>query len=218
MSRVVRRVDPLPRAGFCLLLLLATTGWQSAVEARDGLDQDQRARLDRGEVIVSTRELPGEEVPEVRVLGVVNAPPKEVWKAVDRCGDYKEFLPRVVESAQLERDEERVICSLRIDLPFPFGELWYENEALHKALPGHRFLRRWRLIKGSYEKNHGAWELCPWGKDGRKTLVDYHFVAIPDLFIPTSLQMSIQKRGLPGVIKALSKRVKELRGRAGTGH
>ncbi len=172
-----------------------------------GLDPGTRAKLDAGKVVVTTRKVPGLKVPEVVAMGVVDAPPEAVWPHVDRCSEYADFLPKTIRSEELSREGTEVRCIIEVDLPFPLGTLWNESVAQHLALPGRKFVRRWKMTRGTYEVNQGAWELEPWGPDGRKTLLTYRVAADPNIPIPASLGKLFQSKAMPGVIEAVRKRV-----------
>lgn len=213
MTLVRRRTFALLRAAAVAFtrgraLLLACLLLLPLLPARgEPVPPAEELRLTRGEIIVSSRQLPGKAVPEHTARGVVDAPPEAVWEVVDRCGDYARFMPLVQASRELERQGERVVCRIEIDLPFPLPNLWSVTEATHVALPGRLFARRWHMRAGSYTVNDGAWEVAPWGEGGQRSLVTYRIQVMPDMVLPDALMGSLQKSSLPDVIQALRKRV-----------
>lgn len=173
------------------------------------LSKDDKARLDKGEVIVDAREVGEHEATLARAIGIVDAPPAQVWKHIDRCADYKEFLPRVVDSEELSRDGEKVKCRTVVDLPFPLGSLESRLNCRHRKLKGDRFERTWKFYEGAYYVNEGRWRLSPWGDGGKRTLVEYTIKVAPKMKLPSTLRREAQKMTLPKVIDAVRKRVKE---------
>jgi ribosome-associated toxin RatA of RatAB toxin-antitoxin module len=190
----------------CLFLLSsAAAGGASAQELSD----TDRERLEAGEVLAEARTLEEEGAVAARVRAVIAAAPAKVWEHVAACDKYSEFMPRLSESRIVEQEGERVVCHLRIDMPFPLGALWSESEGRHRALSGGRFERRWKLLRGTYKRNEGHWRLGPWGEDATRTLVTYQVVVAPDKAIPQSILREGQRRSLPELIEALRRRVAE---------
>jgi hypothetical protein len=177
----------------CLLLLASTSAW--AVET-------EQARLDRGEVIVRTRAVPGSSLPMMVGRGVIDVPPARLWKLVEACGGYVGKLPRVIRSRELSRAGAVAVCETTSQLPFPIGELTSVTRAVHETSPG-RWVRRWTLVGGDYDDNSGAWILQPFDAAGTRTLLTYEAHVEPKMSVPNSIIHAAQKRGMPSLFEHL---------------
>jgi len=56
------------------------------------LDLDHK--LTTGEIIVSTKEVPGKSLKCAEMVGVVDAPPEIVWQVITDTNNFKNFMPR----------------------------------------------------------------------------------------------------------------------------
>lgn len=186
-----------PRLGpLALGLLLALP---AALPSRAG-DAD-RARLERGEVLISTSKLgDGGVVAEAR--GVINAPPAEVWKLIDACNDYHRTMPRIAASKELSRKGDVVVCEVEAELPFPLPNLTSVTRAQHTFKDG-TFRRQWSLLRGDYKHNAGHWLLTPFGDGGARTLAEYRLELELDMPVPDSILEGAQSRTLPTLFERL---------------
>lgn len=192
------------------LLLLAVGGLGAARQARAqvpdaaaGLTADQRARLDRCEVLVSSPATEGAAPPKFLMLAVIDVPPAKLWPIVERCGGYKGMFPRVSKSEERERKAGRVVCHVEIDMPFPLRDLWHTTECLHASGPGPRYRRAWKLLEGTFEHNTGTWIIGPWGPDQRRSLLRYTASVKPHMSVPGPIRRHFQRRSLPSIVHAL---------------
>ncbi len=51
-------------------------------------------KLAAGEIIVSTKEVPGKSFKCAEMVGIVNAPPEIVWQVITDVNNFKNFMPR----------------------------------------------------------------------------------------------------------------------------
>lgn len=166
--------------------------------------QTDEARLAAGEVLVTTTAVEDFPIPQAQVRGVVDAPPSEVWKLVDDCGNYRRTMPRIADSQEEKREGNVVICRVVADLPFPFSDLTSRTRAVHSVEPGKRYERAWEMIEGSdYLFNRGGFVLVPWGEGGQRTLVTYRALARPKMSLPKFLLEAARRRSLPQIIHRL---------------
>lgn len=160
--------------------------------------------LDRGEILVYSRAPSKGSTPEVVVKAVIDAPPQRVWDLVSRCGSYVRTMPRIKAAHELSRKENRVVCRVTVDMPFPYSDLTATTRVTHRTYPrGRGFSRRWELVKGDYRVNRGSWELRPFKGDPRRTFVVYRAQAVPKAWIPGWIRRTAQKRSLPEMIRRL---------------
>lgn len=195
----------LSLSGLLLLALLVGSGTAGAAPK---FTEDERTRLEAGEVIITVRDLDGGDVTAARAVGVVDAAPAAVWKHIDDCGSYEEFMPKVKEAEELSRKGSDVTCKLVVGMPFPLSDLWSVTIAKHEAKKGDRYRRKWRATEGSYKLNEGSWVLSPWNGSHERTLLVYTIKVAPKASIPAGIRRAAQQQTLPDVIKAVRLRVK----------
>lgn len=195
----------IPFAALLAVLLVAP-----AAAGEPKLSDDERARLEAGEVLTKVVDLDGGDVTAARAMGVIDAPPAAVWPHVDACGKYAEFMPSITESIEVARKGEDVTCRLTVGMPFPLSDLWSVTVAKHQKGKGERYRRAWKAIEGSYRVNEGSWVLSPWGDPakGDRTLAVYSIKVAPKAAIPAGVRRAAQQKSLPEVISALRARVK----------
>jgi ribosome-associated toxin RatA of RatAB toxin-antitoxin module len=192
-----------------LTVLLCLSLAVSAARAEDVAEE--RRRLEAREVLVTTQEVPGRSLPRVKAKALIRARPAEVWAIVQDCGHYKETMPRIVDSRELSREGDKVICRVEYDLPFPLGSLWSETEAVHTVQPGRLYRRAWRLRRGDFVENTGSWTLEPYGAPDI-TLVTYDISSEPNVRLPAFVLEMGQKRTLPELFEGLRERLEVKRG------
>jgi Polyketide cyclase / dehydrase and lipid transport len=143
----------------------------------------------------------------VQALGVIDAPPREVWPVVRDCQNFVAFMPRTKASSLIEVDGA-VLCHSEISLPFPLQNLWSDSSAKDRESP-EGFQRSLTLVRGTYDRNTASWTVLPWGEG--QSLVIYFVDTRPKIFIPDVIMRSMQGGEFPGVFAALRKRVTALR-------
>jgi hypothetical protein len=174
------------------------------------LDAEQREGLAAGEVIVQPLAPTDGAGVATRGIAVVQAPPTRVWPVVRDCGEFSQFMPRVKESAQLEREGGSSICRTVMGTPFPFPDLFVEVRSVEQTLPDGGFRRHWTLLRGDFERNQGAWTVLPWGDRSEQSLLVYESDAKAKTIVPDFIQRAAQRETLPGGMRAIRLRVEEL--------
>jgi hypothetical protein len=197
--------------GEAVALALLVAGGASVTYAEAGfrpsqLTADQRAALEDGEVLVEPLEPTGGGGAAVRGIALLDSSPERVWEVVRRCGRFEEFMPRVVESGERDRDGPAVTCHVRIDLPFPLGEAWADSRSVERALAGGGYQRSWRLLRGSYEHLLGSFRVLPWPE--HRSLLVYEVDAQPSAPVPDFLIRAVTMRTLPEGLRAIERRAR----------
>ena len=194
----------MKRSHLIVPLLLAFT----AVSTPHAAASDKtRARLDAGEIIVSSKKVPGSEQPRATVLAVVDAPPERVWDIVSKCEAYTKTMVRVSAAKLLWKKGKVHRCRVTVDLPFPLSDLTATTDAVHTVVPGKKWKRAWKLVEGDYARNSGSWTLAPYDDSGRRTLVVYKVHAEPNVPIPDGIRRAAQRKSLPNLIEHLRSQV-----------
>jgi ribosome-associated toxin RatA of RatAB toxin-antitoxin module len=180
------------------ILILATLASSSDVSGED----THEARLDRGEVIVSTRPLPGASVPEVYVEAIMDAPPQKMWALLDRCGDYSHTMIRMKDTKELSRSGDTVRCESTVEMPWPLPNL--HGVLVARLAPGPPvWMREWKLESGDYKRNDGSWVLKEW-PHGR-TFVEYRMRSEPNTPVPQFIQGMAAEMALQDMMKKFRK-------------
>jgi hypothetical protein len=189
-------------------------------------------RLARGEIVVTRLPSQHNGVLGGESRGVIAAPLDQVWSVLNRSGEFADYMPSFLVSWLIDRaamDEvepgrrwhraefEEAVAEYRLadwpgdtvlfynvlDMPFPVSDRWYLLE-MTRDTAEHTI--RWSQLVGNLKLTDGSWQLVPW-LDGRHTLATYTTVSDPGIALPGfALDMGLNQ-SLPGVIRALRKRV-----------
>lgn len=74
-----------------------------------GTQVDLDHKLATGEIIVSTKEVPGKSLKCAEMVGVVDAPPEIVWQVLNDVNNFKNFMPRTRNSMAVAPEKIPVI-------------------------------------------------------------------------------------------------------------
>ncbi len=167
----------------------------------------QDARLAKGEVIIKTTEVKGEDIPKVIATAVINAPMEKVWSLIEKCENYEKTMMNVKLAQELSRKGNKIRCKTIIDLPWPLSDLTAITDAVHVIKPGEVYTRSWKLVSGDFDFNDGSWTLKSFKGDPNKTLIVYRVHVKPHTSIPDSVKSAAQKSTLPDLFEHLRKQL-----------
>jgi len=88
---------------------VATLGAAAGAASQD----DMAARLAKGEIIVSTKEVDGTCIKSGEMTAVVDAPPEIVWQVITDLNNFKYFMPRTMASRAVAPDKLQAILRLK---------------------------------------------------------------------------------------------------------
>ena len=196
----VRVFVSLPAALFIALSAAAAV----ATPAPPTLDEAERKSLEAGEVLTKARVVQPHDATLARAMGLIDAAPAEVWRHIDECQHFKEFVPRVVESDVLAREGEHIRFRSKVDMPFPLADIESELKCRHRVYGGDIYERRWKGVSGPMKVNEGSWRIFPW--PGGRTLVVYTARVAPEMKVPAKIRALAQKATLPKTVLALRER------------
>lgn len=179
------------------LLLLAAAGDPLAVT------DAERARLDRGDVLVTSRQAADKVGTVATARAVIDAPPDKVWPLVWDCSRFVRTMPSIAKSELVEHKENTTLCHVVADLPFPFSDLTSLSRAVLEVEEGVQWRRTWKMVEGDYTVNTGSFTLVPWGQG--KTLATYQIDARPKVPLPDWMLAKIQTDRLPEMMARLRK-------------
>jgi uncharacterized protein YndB with AHSA1/START domain len=167
----------------------------------NALAQDSKAdRLRGGEIIVTTNDVSGSDVPQFIVEGVIDAPPSKVWDVIIDCAKYSQWYTSLASSSLVSKSGNTWICQEEAKMPFPFPNLDARVKVtLDKKKD--RWERRWTMIEGDYETNSGKCTLEAFEGQSGKTLVTYVVSVDPKVAVPQAMIENGQKKKLPKVLE-----------------
>lgn len=167
---------------------------------------DERALLDRGELVVTTEVAPDSDTPFYVARGVIDAPPAVVWALVSDCGRYRDTMARVAASSIVSQDHDTSVCRLEMDMPFPLPKLTAVIRAQHHT-EGARHLREWHLVEGDFARHEGSWLVAPFDDAGKRTLVTYRARVRPKLPVPEAMLAGSKKGALADTLAGLRRQL-----------
>lgn len=93
----------------CYMGIIFSPGLAFGVGTQDDLDH----KLAAGEIIVSTKEVPGQSLKCAEMMGVVDAPPEIVWQVISDINNFKNFMPRTLNSMTVAPEKIPLIMQKR---------------------------------------------------------------------------------------------------------
>jgi ribosome-associated toxin RatA of RatAB toxin-antitoxin module len=180
--------------------------------ARETNCEGREAELATGQVVIIAEEPSGDRGVALKVCGVIDAAPAQVWSIVRDCESFDQFMPHVKRSQLERRDGNVAFCTTVVRLPFPVGELHSLTRVIETARTDGGFERHWTLLHGTYRRNQGSWILQPWEGDARRTLAVYRLDMDPDTLIPGALLRRVQSEAAHEVFEAVRERVRRCAG------
>jgi hypothetical protein len=173
------------------------------------LAEEDRARLDAGEILVRDLAPSDPDGIGVLVIGVVEAPPERLWELMADCDQQDEFMPRIRHAAVRDRDADSHTCDLVVDVPFPLEDLTTATRHEVRRLPDGGYQRYWRLEPGdwSYHRNSGSWTVHP-RPDGRTSLLVNRMDLLPKTIVPHWVLRDAHARQAPETYQAIRLRLR----------
>ena len=183
--------------------------WELAADS-DGVKVYGRQREDGG------------AVREMKAIGLIDAPPAEVWKAVRDYDNYPKTMPYVEDGKVLSREGGDKITVLYSKLNTPMVDRrdyiirlvdesnWQDGKGFMKVT--------WTVVNDMDDKvpvpkdvvrvrvNEGYWLLEP-REDGKKTFATYYVFTDPGGSIPNFIINKANTLAVPRVFEAIKKTV-----------
>lgn len=172
------------------------------------LTQEERATLERGEVLVLLTEVSGSPVKKATAVTLVDAPAENVFAILLDYNSFPEYMP-YCKKVELEKKEgERSWVKFELDFPWPIGDRHYVL-IMSSDREGGAFASSWTYEKdsGNINDTYGSWEVLPY--KGGKSFVRYTCFTDPGGNIPGWANNMATEVAVPNVIAGLRKRVSE---------
>lgn len=162
---------------FALLLTGASVAFAGSSEPVRpiNLSDSQRARIERGEVLVTLQQ--NDDVNRGVATGIIQAPMSDVVPLVEECWKYGDWRDNIKDTSLVSRSsDERVVCAGTAKVPFPArdrdGHFNVHNHT--RELGGvESFVSTFSYIEGSGNLGDmfGYWILQPYGPNNEHTLM-----------------------------------------------
>ncbi|MGM0557462.1 MAG: SRPBCC family protein [Myxococcota bacterium] len=171
-----------------------------------GLEADAQTskseKLRAGEIVVTSTDIAGSDLPKFTVEGVVDAPPDKVWPTVYDCDNYSRWYTSLKRSKLVSKSGNTWICEEESKTPFPLPNLEAKVRVKLSTSKG-RWKREWKMIEGDYDRNEGQCVLTEFEGDPNKTLVQYTVIADPKVAVPDGLMKRATAKKLPQIVEDL---------------
>lgn len=191
------------RTFFALAVLLTF----SRLEARPALSPDRLTRLENYQVLVFAD--PTESgLERGKAIGVIDAPPREVFRVVTDFSAWPSFLPRVASAQVVSQTADGTQVDVVINLPWPVGRTLIAANYTTERLPGEIYRVRFERISGGLKQYLGTMYIEPWTTG--KTAITYELVAEPNVHAPVSLINHGVRRSTSSFVHALRQRINAL--------
>lgn len=167
---------------------------------------------------VYARKRPDTDIREMKAMGLVNAKPHEVWKAVRDLEHYTSTMPYVEEAKVLSREPQDKVIYFYSKINTPLVD---RRDYLIRLVDesdwqgGKGFLKvSWTVVNDKDDLvpvkkdvvrvrvNDGYWLLEP-REDGRKTFVTYYLYTAPGGAIPNFIANQGNNIAVPKVFEAI---------------
>tara|TARA_B100001094_G_scaffold307695_1_gene339623 strand:- start:90 stop:860 length:771 start_codon:yes stop_codon:yes gene_type:complete len=166
------------------------------------LPAKQKARLERGEIMVWSQNIKGFEIPRVYAKAILPGTAAKNWKLISDCRILKKIVP-AVERVEVRKERSKgQTCWLLVDAPWPFSDLTSVLQYTRQA-KADGYAMSFFMIKGDYDRNRGHWSLKPYGDKGDRTLLKYWIHSVPHTTAPNSFIKWGTKSNLKTMFKRL---------------
>lgn len=194
---------PMRLAVSLMLLLAPLSAWAApASEAIYALSADEEQRLQKGEIIVHVEQTK-EPIKRTLVVGLIAAPPEEVYPIYTDFASYPELFKSARSSEVIKREGNVLTCKVVIDFPWPLGMRWVTN---HTALDPGSTSFTFKKFEGSVKVYEGELKILPEAKS--RSRVVYMAKVDPDLPVPAWLVNRVQAHYFPMVIQRVREKLK----------
>jgi hypothetical protein len=162
----------------CYMGIIFSPGFALCGDPQNDLDH----KLAGGEIIVSTKEVPGKSIKSAEMMGVVNAPPEIVWQVINDVNNFKNFMPRTRNSMAVAPEKIPLIMQRKPTSAEEVEQILgpIPADPASSRIPGGRYAvylynnldfpwpckNRWYIIKGIRDETrasqhyyHSSWSL-----------------------------------------------------------
>jgi hypothetical protein len=204
------------------------------------LTDQQIEEVQKGGVVRAFETVPGTGIKNGLAVAAIDAPLQKVWAVIHDHNSFKDFMPNTKESILFDpsvlkdaldldfdhsSSDPKVLMEFLkahrvgemvnasgyffnlLDMPWPLKNLWYIIK-LSDIKKENKWQNTWEMVAGNMKSDRGSWTLIP--HTGDKTVVIYSAFADPGVVLPDPFVNLALNVGLPGIIRAVKKRVKKI--------
>ncbi|MFH1726993.1 MAG: hypothetical protein ABIA04_01060 [Pseudomonadota bacterium] len=137
--------------------------------------------MESGKTIKRLYEVQGSNIKTGQIIGIVNANPKRIWKAITDYANFNKIMPYMTDASHLIGwiDEYTALMHGELEVPAPIYFIAYDIELFHYP---EEFFIEWDMVPGTGEnirKMSGYWELIPDPHNIRRCVLVYTVSADP---------------------------------------
>ena len=196
------------RFAFAFALVASLAGLNTPVLAEPFFGSPTDAewdRLNKNEIVTTSKTLPGTSVNEFTALGIVNANWEDILTYYADVQNTRRFQNSITKIDVIQQNEKEMWRRAHYDLslPWPIGQR--EFNLYLSANRDKRFIE-WKLERGNIKEQRGSYAAKELGP--KKTLVSYRVAADLDTWLPAWLINFIQAGTVPHVIEQARKDLK----------
>jgi hypothetical protein len=199
-----------PTVSLLSLLVLALMPGHSWA-GRQKLTKDQIAKLEKGELINSTKKMPGTSVTAGQTIAIVEDVPEAVVYVLLAVDKYKHFLPRVTDSRIVKRRGWHLYSVIHTDLPWPVKDCWVYIKSTRYDMPGRVYEVKWWMLNGTMKNYTGVARVEPYNKSATQSLLTYRMLSEPKTAAPDSLISKGVTKVVTTIVNRIRLRLKALR-------
>ncbi len=166
---------------FCAALALGSVeGIAAGAPKPSPLSPTDRARLEKGEILLASIEIPGTSFKEGVGRALIPQPIERVERAMADVLHYQEFMPFLEASTAEPQPDGSILSRQTLDLPTFLGTRHLTARYRFARPTPTTYTVTWVSLPGSEVRDqHGYFLLEPLGDGSRGTLVTCHFFLDP---------------------------------------
>lgn len=171
-------------------------------------DQDRRAALEKGEIVMDLKQHPVTKVYLPTGQCLVEASMDEVWCVITDFDAFKDYLPHVVYYRPVCWNDNRLLvdCKVKlVGLSFEYRLAYEINEQEHATY--------WYYVSGPIRDSQGYWRIEPY--DATRVLVTYTTTLDIGRAMPGFVERRLAKSTFPEIFTSLRARVRTLKQHGG---
>ena len=163
-------------------------------------------QLEKGDVLINLTCRP-HDVVSISSKIYIDAPPSKVWKVLTDYDNLSKYLPKVMSSRIIERNNNEIILEQTGKTGiFIFEKVVHFRLQIKEECPD---TITFKQIDGDFEVYQGKWKLET-SDAFPGTILGYDAEIKPHFFAPPILVSFFQRQDLPGILKAHKQRAEAL--------
>lgn len=157
-----------------ILSTIPAAGFAEKVDVIKELTKDGMDQLEKGELVVNTREIEGSAWPEITIYTLIqNSTPLEAMGIFSALDYQKDYVPNVIKSKPVKHiSAVEVVTEYEMHVPFPLPNAQYTHGSVVHQYENDYELTWYKISSTSTEEVKGSAYFSPY-KNENKTLFRY---------------------------------------------